>query len=229
MEDNTKQISASYADNPDFIPQIVNLPIELLEINEGQLSVIDEETNKQIGLPRNPRWIRDERFETLKKSITDDPEYLLYNPLKIYTLSSIKGKDGKYIVIGGNMRLRACRELGFKEVPCVVFRTDTPMSKLRAYTIKDNLEFGQNDWDILADEYDQTELEAFGMELDYIAPSGNEVNVDDFFKEQEEGRNDKEDKITVTITIPSELADKEEDIREAIKVTLEEWDGCKVS
>ena len=165
----------------------------------------------------------------MKKSITDDPEYLLYNPLKIYTLSSIKGKDGKYIVIGGNMRLRACRELGFKEVPCVVFRTDTPMSKLRAYTIKDNLEFGQNDWDILADEYDQTELEAFGMELDYIAPSGNEVNVDDFFKEQEEGRNDKEDKITVTITIPSELADKEEDIREAIKVTLEEWDGCKVS
>ena len=73
--------------------------------------------------------------------------------------------EGKYVVIGGNMRLRACIDLGYKEVPCKVLPVETPVAKLREYTIKDNESFGQNDWDILANEWDDGELQDWGMEL----------------------------------------------------------------
>lgn len=164
-------IKAALKDRPDFIPKIEYVSIELLEPNEGQYSKINEETNRQVGLGRNPRWIRDTRYEALKRSITDDPEYLLYHPLEIFTLSHIKGKDGKYIVVGGNQRLQACKDLGFSEVPCIVFLPDTPFEKLRAYAIKSNEAYGQNDWDLLSgNEWNTDELQAWGMELDYIAP-----------------------------------------------------------
>ena len=163
-----------------------NLKVDLLEYNEGQLSLIDEATNKQIGLPRNPRFIRDSRFEALKKSIEDAPEMLDLRELLVYTLSSIKGKDGKYIVVGGNMRLRACVELGYKEVPCKILDVNTPMEKLREYAIKDNEAFGQNDFDILANEWDSDELLAWGMDNallnagDYDFDSVDEISEDNY-------------------------------------------------
>ena len=181
-------------DRPDFIPKIEYISVDLLEPNEGQYSNIDEATNKQVGLGRNPRWIRDSRFESLKKSITDDPEYLLYNPLEIFTLSHIKGKDGKYIVVGGNQRLAACKELGFEEVPCVVFLPDTPFEKLRAYAIKSNEAYGQNDYDVLSgNEWNLEELQGWGMELDYVAP-GEGDNWDDMDDPEanKDGEGDKE-------------------------------------
>ena len=73
--------------------------------------------------------------------------------------------EGKYVVIGGNMRLRACKDLGYMEVPCKVLDESTPVLKLREYSIKDNEAFGQNDWDILANEWDMEELQDWGMEL----------------------------------------------------------------
>ncbi len=145
-----------------------NISLSLLELNEGQLSVIDPETNRQVGLPRNPRWIRDARFEALKKSIEDAPEMLDLREILVYSLSGIKGKDGRYIVIGGNMRLRALRELGYAEAPCKVLDPATPMEKLREYTIKDNEGFGQNDFDILANEWDGEELSGWGMEASFL-------------------------------------------------------------
>lgn len=163
-----------------------NLPISLLEENEGQLSKIDPETNQQIGLPRNPRWIRDARFEALKKSIEDAPEMLDLRELMVYSLSEIKGKDGKYIVIGGNQRLKALRELGYKEVPCKVLDPETPMEKLREYTIKDNEAFGQNDWDVLADEWPQEELEVWGMEIDSFSSTVDFDRVDNISDENYE-------------------------------------------
>ncbi|MBO5957498.1 MAG: ParB N-terminal domain-containing protein [Bacteroidales bacterium] len=163
-----------------------NLKVDLLEYNEGQLSFIDEATNKQMGLPRNPRFIRDARFEALKKSIEDAPEMLDLRELLVYTLSSIKGKDGKYIVVGGNMRLRACKEIGYKEVPCKILDINTPMEKLREYAIKDNEAFGQNDFDVLANEWDSDELLAWGMDNallnagDYDFDSVDEVSEDNY-------------------------------------------------
>ena len=74
--------------------------------NEGQIE----------GLPANPRLIKDERFRKLVKSIRDLPEMTEARDLLVYP------HGGKYIVIGGNMRLRAYRELGWKEVPCCILR-----------------------------------------------------------------------------------------------------------
>lgn len=197
--------------------EVRNISISKLEINEGQM----------YGLPRNPRWIRDARYEALKKSIQDAPEMLDLRELLVYPLSDLEGHEDKFIVIGGNMRLRACTELGFDEVPCKVLPLETPVKKLREYVIKDNESFGQNDYDILADEWDSGELQDYGMELDYIAPPTGDV--DDFFSEADSAREEaaKADN-TIVIEVPADHADIIDDIKEAIRVTLEEWEGCKV-
>ena len=205
-----------------------NIPIDLIEINEGQLSQIDAETNKQIGLPRNPRWIRDARFEALKKSIEDAPEMLDIREIVVYTLSSIKGKDGKYIAIGGNMRLRACQELGYKDIPCKVLDPETPMEKLREYAIKDNEAFGQNDFDILANEWDSEELQDWGMEAAFSFGS-NDTDIDSLFEDAvntEEPTTEKE--ITLTVSIPENLKDNIDEIRSTLEEALTDYDGVYI-
>lgn len=203
-----------------------NLKVDLLEYNEGQLSFIDEATNKQVGLPRNPRFIRDNRFEALKKSIEDAPEMLDLREILVYTLSSIKGKDGKYIVVGGNMRLRACKEIGYKEVPCKILDIDTPMEKLREYAIKDNEAFGQNDFDVLANEWDSDELLAWGMECDYLSVDDN-ADIDDLF--QEHIKEQKEQDIEICVSFSPSHEDKKEEIKEKIEALLEEYDFVTVN
>ncbi len=128
---------------------IQKLKLSQLLSNEGQIG----------GLPKNPRFIKDDRFKALVKSLQDDPEMLEIRELLVYPF----GK--KYVIIGGNMRFRAASELGITELPCKVLDAETPVSKLRAYTIKDNVAFGQNDFDILANEWDEAELLDFGMEV----------------------------------------------------------------
>ena len=143
-----------------------------LEVNKGQIE----------GLPKNPRFIRDERYKALVKSIEDAPEMLNLRELIVVE----HGK--KYVVIGGNMRLRACKELGYAEVPCKVLPADTPVAKLREYAIKDNNGFGEDDWDILANEWDSEELEDWGVELpmDWDADGqGDATASEDDFDESE--------------------------------------------
>lgn len=206
-----------------------NLKVDLLEYNEGQLSFIDEATNKQVGLPRNPRFIRDTRFEALKKSIEDAPEMLDLREILVYTLSGVKGKNGKYVVIGGNMRLRACKEIGYTEVPCKILDINTPMEKLREYAIKDNEAFGQNDFDILANEWDSDELLAWGM--DSYEVLNIDSSIDDFFKavaektqEQEEDEN-----IIIQLIIPLSSAEIEPEIKEKLQELIQDYPAVKLS
>ena len=110
-------------------------------------------------MPKNPRQIKDKRFKALKKSIEDAPEMLNLRELIVYP------HGGKFVAVCGNMRLRACRELGYKELPCKVLDEDTPPEKLREYAIKDNVPFGEDDMDAFANEWDMAELENWGMEL----------------------------------------------------------------
>ena len=128
---------------------IQEIKISKLEVNKGQVE----------GLPKNPRFIRDERYKALVKSIEDAPEMLKLRELLVVEHGS------KFVVIGGNMRLRACKELGMETVPCKVLPADTPVAKLREYAIKDNNGFGEDDWDVLANEWDAEELQEWGMEL----------------------------------------------------------------
>ena len=140
----------------------VNLPIAQIVCNEGQIE----------GLPRNPRFIKDERFKKLVKSLQDDPEMLDLRELIVYP----HGK--KFVVIGGNMRLRAGKELGFETMPCKILPADTPIEKLKAYVIKDNNAFGNDDFDLLANEWDAEFLEECGFDFGTFFDSEAEGSAD---------------------------------------------------
>ena len=111
------------------------------------------------GLPKNPRFVKDHKFVQLKQSIKDDPEML--------ELREVIAVDynGELVVIAGNMRLNACLELGIKEVPCKILPQDTPVDKLKAITIKDNIGYGEHDWDALANEWEYQELLDWGLDV----------------------------------------------------------------
>ena len=129
------------------IPTVM-IPLSDIDGNDGQIP----------DVPRNPRFIRDDKFEALKKSIHDDPEMLGLRELMVYPYG------GRYIAIGGNMRLRAMSELGYTEAPCKVIPAATTADKLRAYVMKDNYAYGETDFDILFSEWDLDELEDWGMD-----------------------------------------------------------------
>lgn len=109
--------------------------------------------------PDNPRTLRDERFAALKKSIEDFPEMLEKRPLVVIT-----EKEGSYIVLGGNMRLKALKDLKYKEVP-VMLADEWPADRRREFVIKDNVGFGDWDMDALALGWDSASLSNWGMEL----------------------------------------------------------------
>jgi hypothetical protein len=126
------------------------LSISLLDYNRGQLP----------GLPKNPRFFRDSRYEALKKSIAESPEMLELRELIVFPYA-----DGRYIVICGNLRLMVCKDLGYKELPCKILSPDTDVRKLREYATKDNVSFGENDMDVMLNEWDTSELQDWGVEL----------------------------------------------------------------
>lgn len=130
----------------------VNIKLSNLYVNEGQIE----------GLPANPRFIRDEKFQKLKQSLIDDPEMLDIRELVVYPHPTM---TGKYIIIGGNMRYNAAKELGMTELPCKILPNDTPVEKMRAYTIKDNVGYGEWDMDLLANEWETDELQDWGVDL----------------------------------------------------------------
>lgn len=126
------------------------LKISLLEFNKGQLK----------GLPKNPRFFRDYRYEAMKKSIKESPEMLELRELIVFPYP-----EGRYIVVCGNLRLRACKELGYSELPCKILNPKTEMRKLREYATKDNVNFGENDFDVMNNEWDTNELADWGVEF----------------------------------------------------------------
>lgn len=109
--------------------------------------------------PGNPRKIEPDKLERLKKSLRDFPEMLNLRPLVV------KAADGgKYEVLGGNMRLRALKELGYKEVPCTIADGLTGEQE-REFMIKDNLGFGDWDFDALRADWNAEELADWGLDL----------------------------------------------------------------
>ena len=104
--------------------QSVMLKLSKLEANKGQIE----------GLPKNPRIIKDDKFKKLVKSIEDNPEMTSLREILVFP-----HKD-KYVVVGGNMRLKALKELGYKEAPCKIIPEETTVEQLKAYTIKDKVE-----------------------------------------------------------------------------------------
>ena len=104
--------------------------------------------------PNNPRLIRDDKFKKLVKSIKEFPQMLELRPIVV---------NDDMIVLGGNMRLKACKEAGLKEVP-IIKASDLTDEQQKEFIVKDNVGFGEWDWDILANEWNSVELEDWGID-----------------------------------------------------------------
>jgi len=108
---------------------------------------------------KNPRVIRDDKFAKLKRSIIEFPEMLEKRPLVCVTRD-----DGKLMVLGGNMRLKALNDIGAAEVP-VILADDWTEEQRARFLIADNVGFGEWDWDELANEWNADDLEKWGLDL----------------------------------------------------------------
>jgi tRNA1(Val) A37 N6-methylase TrmN6 len=163
------------------------IELSRLQLNEGQLA----------GLPKNPRFIKDEKFKDLCRSIETSPEFLDARPLLVYPLDG-----GNFITLCGNMRLRACRELGMTDAPCYVFPKNTPIEKLREYTIKDNVPFGQTDWDVLK-EWDAEELKEWSFD---VPEEWLNDELEDFPTGEEDGKIEKSEEVEAMLNTATEKA-----------------------
>lgn len=149
------------------------LPMSQIAVNNGQMD----------GVRANPRQIKGEKFDRLKASIERNPEMLALRELLVYE------HDGKYIVIGGNMRYRACKELGYTQMPCKIIPPQTTAEQLNAYIILDNSGFGDWDWDALANEWDSQQLTDWGVDVpnwDDEANEDEQPSEDDDFDEEKD-------------------------------------------
>ena len=111
--------------------------------------------NKVKANETNPRLIKDSKFKKLVTSIKEFPEMLKLRPIVV-------NKD--MVVLGGNMRLKACKEAGLKEV-YVLKADDLTEEQQKEFIVKDNVGFAEWDWDILANEWDVDLLEEWGLEI----------------------------------------------------------------
>lgn len=129
--------------------ETIEIPIADLLPNEGQIP----------GVPKNPRFIKDGKFRKLMQSIKDDPDMLRLRELIVFPLKK------KFVVLGGNMRLKACTELGYKLLPCKVLHPKVTPAQMRAIVQKDNIGYGEHDWDALANDWDEADLVHWGMDI----------------------------------------------------------------
>lgn len=111
--------------------------------------------NKIKSNPNNPRVIRDDKFKKLVKSIQEFPEMLKIRPIVV---------NSDMVVLGGNMRLKACKDAGLKEV-YIYNASELTEDQQKEFIIKDNVGFGEWDWDVLANEWDSVQLTDWALEV----------------------------------------------------------------
>lgn len=141
------------------------LPLAKIQPNKGQIP----------GLPKNPRTIRDSRYIQLKKSIEEFPEMLELREIVVFPWKN------HFVAIGGNMRYLACKDLNLKEIPAKILPASFPVERLREFAIKDNINFGQDDMDIIMSDWKEFDLTDWGAEL----PDLSGIDMDSFFKDDD--------------------------------------------
>lgn len=116
----------------------------------------------------NPRYIKEDKFKILVKSIKDFPQMLDLRPIVV---------NADYKILGGNMRYKACVEAKLKQVPVIIAENLTAMQE-NEFIIKDNVSGGDWDWDVLANEWDNVQLQEWGLVL---WNNDEEVDIDNMF------------------------------------------------
>tara|TARA_B110000908_G_C10099987_1_gene378099 strand:+ start:59 stop:577 length:519 start_codon:yes stop_codon:yes gene_type:complete len=145
--------------------------------------------SKVKGNPSNPRIIKNDKFKKLVKSIQEFPEMLKLRPIVV---------DEDFMVLGGNMRLKASKEAGLKEVWIDIAEGLTEDQK-KEFIVKDNVGFGEWEWDILGNEWDSVQLADWGLDV--------WQNEDD---QQKNEPNDVSDNISEEYRIEIELTSEKE-------------------
>ena len=161
--------------------------------------------------PNNPRVIKDDKFRKLVQSIKDFPEMLEIRPIVV---------NQDMIVLGGNMRLKACKEAGLKEVP-IIHADNLTEEQQREFIIKDNVSGGEWDWELLASEWDTELLDEWGLDL-----PGFDADLEEFGEDFSLPDGDKEPFQQMTFTLADEQAEQIKNAIADIKGT-EEYKYCE--
>jgi hypothetical protein len=148
--------------------------------------------------PNNPRLIKDDKFQKLVQSLKDFPEMANVRPIVV---------NQDFVVLGGNMRLKAMKEAGWKEVPVQV--VDWTDQQQKEFIIKDNVGFGEWEWDMLANEWDAEDLEKWGLDVPIFEsePTGDDLIGDE---------KNKPATLKITFQTPEQLQKAEIDIQELL-------------
>lgn len=149
--------------------------------------------------PNNPRTVKDDKFAKLVKSIKDFPEMLDIRPIVV---------NDDMIVLGGNMRLKACKDAGLKTIP-IIKASNLTEQQQREFIIKDNLGYGEWDWQMIGAEWDTKQLEEWGMDVPEftIMPTDDELTAEE---------KQKPPVIKITFESPEQLQSAEIDIQELL-------------
>ena len=132
----------------------------------------------------NPRIIKDEKFRKLVQSIKDFPQMLDIRPIVV---------NEDMVVLGGNMRFKACIEAGLNEVP-IIKASELTEEQQKEFIIKDNVGFGEWDWDMLANEWNSDDLTEWGLD---VWNKTDDINLDNFFEDNGESENEQKFKIVL--------------------------------
>lgn len=156
--------------------------------------------------PNNPRVIKDDKFTKLVNSIKEFPKMLEIRPIVV---------NDDMIVLGGNMRLKACKEAGLKEVP-IIKASELTEDEQRQFIIKDNVSGGEWDWEMLANEWDSEQLEEWGLDV-----VGFDLNSDELGTDFNLPDGDKAPFQQMTFTLADEQAEQIKNAIDDIKQTEE--------
>lgn len=121
----------------------------------NQNAIIEVKVADVKANPNNPRIIKDDKFKKLVKSIQDFPEMLKLRPIII---------NDDMVVLGGNMRLKACKEAGLKTIP-IIKASDLTEQQQKEFIIKDNVGYGDWDWENIAQQWNNEELNEWGLDV----------------------------------------------------------------
>jgi len=158
--------------------------------------------NKIYPNKQNPRFIKDYKFKKLVKSVKEFPEMLKLRPIII---------DKDNIILGGNMRYKACIEIGLKEV--YIIKADSfNKEQLKEFIIKDNVGYGQWDWDLIANQWDTQQLNHWGLDV---------LELEEAFDEgefTEDNNETNKNEVVINLTMPYYQYEKmENDFEKFIK------------
>lgn len=170
------------------------------------MNIIQSPINQVKTNPNNPRIIKDDKYSKLVKSIKEFPQMLQLRPIVV---------NDDMIVLGGNMRLKACKEAGLKEVP-IIKASELTEDQQREFIIKDNVGFGEWDWQMISTDWDAEQLEDWGLDV-----PGFDVDADEMKESFTLPDGDKAPFQQMTFTLADEQAEQIKNAIAEIKQTEE--------